>query len=576
MGESLSADMYAYIQANMSISSVASFDTYVKNGVSVDPDTSGFGESMRQTADPGFGCPNWNGTGIRYHQSALCAALVANGFLFGANGTTSPCNSASEAPLSYCKSIMTAFTTSFDNIISNSSICPSPTATATSYLQFFAQTTSYLSTSSTCTLGLSVDRSQCGFLTAAEDTAYCATTGGKDDLCCSSLLQPGLVGGGTVQATSSLVSTQTATNQGDSSSTTSSSNPALSLPTIIGTAGAVAFLMISTFICICCKKRRSKSHFELSEELNIQEINHTHSANSKIQQPSVVSGATMGMQVSIDKQSSGGVQSMRSGGFDDQTGIVGGFMNASASGTSAFKRPVSSGKDTHAVVYNYFANMPDELSVSLGDMIILKSQYDDGWGYGFNTRSLKEGFFPLGVLSGFGPVANGSTYTASIASLNDRPGSGGEFSRRTSSMVVPVSGATSGQRLQQKQHHQFYDSQQSQLQPPAELPMQKIEPKAVMGAPKLPPPVSNKVAKLRIVMYDFVPEMTDEVRLNVGDQVQLFQEFDDGWAIGKNMNSSREGILPLDCLMGCAIGEMSGVSRKHSNRVSSLYNDSDI
>ncbi|KAJ3340706.1 C-Jun-amino-terminal kinase-interacting protein 2 [Entophlyctis luteolus] len=562
------ADLYAYIQEDLSISSVASFDAYIKSGVSVDRNSYGFGQSMRLTADPGFGCPNWDGTGIRYHQSALCAAFVANGFLFGVNGTsTSPCNSNSSPPLSYCKSIMAAFTTSFSNIISNSSICPSPTTTATSYLQFFAQATSYLSTASTCTLGLSVDRSQCGFLTTAEDTKYCGTSTGKSDLCCSSLLQPSLVGGGIAQI--STTAAQTDANQSDSSSlsssTSSSSNP-LSLATIIGAAGTVVFLMLSTFVCIFCKKRRRSSHLEISEDndVNIQDINPIQSGNSKMQQSTVGgSGSPMAKQFSID-QSLAGLQKMRS---DKPIGTGSDYVSTST--YSSLKRPMSSGKDTHAAVYNYFANMPDELSVNLGDMVILKSQYDDGWGYGFNTRSLKEGFFPLGVLSGFGSVANGSTYTASIESLSGRQGSGGEFSRRVSSMVVPVA---SGLRLQQEIQPQ-QNFQQVQLKQSAPLPMQKIEPKS--GTATKVPPVSNKVPKLRLVTHEFTPEMTDEVQLNVGDQVQLFQEFDDGWASGRNMNSGREGILPLDCLMGYAIGEISGGNiRKHGNRVSSLYKKS--
>jgi hypothetical protein len=43
--------------------------------------------------------------------------------------------------------------------------------------------------------------------------------------------------------------------------------------------------------------------------------------------------------------------------------------------------------------------------------------------------------------------------------------------------------------------------------------------------------------------------MADELDLSPGDIVNVHKVFDDGWAVGVNMNTSNEGAFPVVCVM---------------------------
>lgn len=54
--------------------------------------------------------------------------------------------------------------------------------------------------------------------------------------------------------------------------------------------------------------------------------------------------------------------------------------------------------------------------------------------------------------------------------------------------------------------------------------------------------------------FPFFARRDDEIHLNRDDEVVLFQEFDDGWAFGKNCRTGASGKFPLMCLQtGCAM-----------------------
>jgi SH3 domain len=46
---------------------------------------------------------------------------------------------------------------------------------------------------------------------------------------------------------------------------------------------------------------------------------------------------------------------------------------------------------------DYDAGLDDEMSCSIGDIIIVKERFDDGWATGFNITSGEEGIFPLAI-----------------------------------------------------------------------------------------------------------------------------------------------------------------------------------
>lgn len=54
---------------------------------------------------------------------------------------------------------------------------------------------------------------------------------------------------------------------------------------------------------------------------------------------------------------------------------------------------------TKQVIFDYAGNHSDELSLTIGDQILVKKTYDDGWGFGFNNQTKEEGAFPLACVS---------------------------------------------------------------------------------------------------------------------------------------------------------------------------------
>jgi hypothetical protein len=82
------------------------------------------------------------------------------------------------------------------------------------------------------------------------------------------------------------------------------------------------------------------------------------------------------------------------------------------------------------------------------------------------------------------------------------------------------------------------------------------------------------------VIYDYVPNLFDEIHLYAGDQIEVKAKFDDGWAYGLNLTSKKEGSFPLACVESLSglKGDSSVASSpsKNSNsnirqRASSLY-----
>ncbi|KAG0211658.1 hypothetical protein B0O80DRAFT_14204 [Mortierella sp. GBAus27b] len=50
-------------------------------------------------------------------------------------------------------------------------------------------------------------------------------------------------------------------------------------------------------------------------------------------------------------------------------------------------------------------------------------------------------------------------------------------------------------------------------------------------------------------LYTYQASMADELDLSPGDLVNVLRVFDDGWAAGLNMNTAKEGVFPVVCVM---------------------------
>ncbi|PVU89278.1 hypothetical protein BB561_005454 [Smittium simulii] len=53
----------------------------------------------------------------------------------------------------------------------------------------------------------------------------------------------------------------------------------------------------------------------------------------------------------------------------------------------------------------------------------------------------------------------------------------------------------------------------------------------------------------RVVLHSFFAKREDEISLKPSERVQIQIVFDDGWAVGKNLNTGKEGSFPLMCVI---------------------------
>ncbi|KAI8618261.1 hypothetical protein BC830DRAFT_964559 [Chytriomyces sp. MP71] len=202
-------------------------------------------------------------------------------------------------------------------------------------------------------------------------------------------------------------------------------------------------------------------------------------------------------------------------------------------------------KDMYTAVYDYAPAQSDELEAFVGDKIIIKTEFDDGWAFGFNTRSRKEGHFPLDILDkyaqqnqAFGQNGGPSVYSKRASSMYG-PQGGQQSVYGTDSMYAP------GQQSMYGTASVYAPGQESMY-------------------------VDN--GKVHKVVYDFNPEQKDEAELRVGDSIQLKQEYDDGWGHGLNLTTGQTGLFPLDCLEGFENQEFDDQGQKKNKlRASSIY-----
>ncbi len=74
-----------------------------------------------------------------------------------------------------------------------------------------------------------------------------------------------------------------------------------------------------------------------------------------------------------------------------------------------------------------------------------------------------------------------------------------------------------------------------------------------------------------VVKFAYAPALLDELALNPGDYVTIFEIFDDGWAMGKNMNTKKEGIFPMASVAPANSTSPNMTKKSPEFRASSLY-----
>ncbi|KAI8622358.1 hypothetical protein BC830DRAFT_1089611 [Chytriomyces sp. MP71] len=190
--------------------------------------------------------------------------------------------------------------------------------------------------------------------------------------------------------------------------------------------------------------------------------------------------------------------------------------------------------ESDKVVNAFQPERPDEIVLSVGDSVIVNQSYDDGWGYGTNISTDKEGNFPLDCLASFAD----STPTAEAKQPKQRQSS-------------------------------IYDGHSYYTTPTNTNSVYTLPQSVPASVYSLNITKPNEGGRSDKVVYAFQPERSDEIALRVGDTVSIQQEYDDGWCCGKNISTGREGNFPLDCL--ASYKDPKDFSLKKKQRISSLY-----
>ncbi|KAI8612414.1 hypothetical protein BC830DRAFT_1083391 [Chytriomyces sp. MP71] len=186
-----------YIPDGLGITDIASFDEYMRHSIATAPSdaASNFGDIFRNPNV--FNCPGWNGDGLRYLQSSLCAYFAGMAFQYGP--PASWWSDAEEAgmcarfvkPVPLCRGTLRRFEESWVSVFADRRSCPVGENEAAQGLRgFITSVKDYLSANDNegdakCLVAESVaERNHCGFQTAAEGSRFCESADVEQEPCC--------------------------------------------------------------------------------------------------------------------------------------------------------------------------------------------------------------------------------------------------------------------------------------------------------------------------------------------------------------------------------------------------------
>ncbi|KAJ1555947.1 hypothetical protein HK405_010046 [Cladochytrium tenue] len=426
--------------------SVSSFDSYI---ASMADNTSTGIAAIQNT----YACPGFAGIGLRYHLTVLCGLFVDTAT------TNNGCNSAAGTVVTTCASSASAFLTSANAMFQNSSVCSqSPDSTSSGYRTVLVDTVSEFVTiignnAADCVLAVtgSAEATGCGYYDSAEALTFCQSN--PSSTCCAKVAGFSASSTGS-SSTTSATSTVTSQSASSSTSTTTTAVAAsdttatilgLAQPIFIGTvAGAVA-LLIAIVVGVAIAVGRSKNRKrELQQQQQQRSAGRTEFSGKPPGQftgEPPVNGAILAASGGaaaaaaaaagyygnapqdqwVAQQQQFGQPSFQDqqfqmqqlqmqqqqppmGGIPLPAGLTGGGFLGDPLGGGA--TPVS---ETMETVFNYVPNLSDEIYLYVGDPVVVKCKFDDGWGYGLNVTTKMEGSFPLACVAPYAASSPGGS-----------------------------------------------------------------------------------------------------------------------------------------------------------------------
>lgn len=360
---SLQASTQCYEYKNYSIipftgvQNAAEFDAYI----------------VSQSAFTFPNCAGWNkAKPFKYSRTFVCGWSIYYSTTLAS--ASQRCNQNGAPPTPICQA--SAQTALADVHAELQKLCPSQ--------QMYPQYTSFANSisNSNCLLGIGQDLPlKCGFANPSDATAYCQSN--ANALCCTS--------------PSNLVGVSPSAAPSTSTNTTTSTAP-LTAPLTTSTPSSINpnSDSIST--------DESSSSSSSATPSSTAEASSSPPGGSLPFSPFVIGAVALGLALVAVIGSVIYFRNKKKEVSDGAQDEYNGKPMMAASGATGLD---DSKADTMECVYEYKANLFDELSLEVGDEVAVINKYDDGWAIGRNLNTGKEGTFPLACLA---PLGSGSEY----------------------------------------------------------------------------------------------------------------------------------------------------------------------
>ncbi|KAI8853627.1 hypothetical protein BC829DRAFT_439750 [Chytridium lagenaria] len=380
------------------------------------------------------------GSGLRYHTTTYCGMFVWAG--------SARCNPQGVA-ITTCRSSADAFFQSANTLFAEPALAPKslqPNKPALAELQ------------------------TCGFYDASSAAAYCQAN--PLQFCCRSVPGFQAPSGVTSSAGPTAASTPVAAAN-SSSAATDQKIFGMSLPIFIGAVvGGTVVIAIVVGILLCTRRRSRRASVYNNAAKGGQNdgagVPDGMGANNGYYKEDDYGNGGYGQQQQQQQQNDyrsppppssalpqapGMGSPMMSGNEYGQSSMgdmgMGGAMagGAMAGGAMAGGPPTGvnvAGEDTMEAIFNYVPNLSDEVYLYVGDPVIVKCTFDDGWAYGYNVTTQQEGSFPIACVGppGTNPNVNRDTYAQDdqMGAPADPNRSSFNIRQRQSSMFGPPPG----------------------------------------------------------------------------------------------------------------------------------------
>ncbi|KAI9190715.1 uncharacterized protein BJ171DRAFT_606663 [Polychytrium aggregatum] len=370
-----------------------------------------------------YQCPTFNYHIVPYFTSVRCGLEVDRATQ--TTSTTIKCN-GNAAPAQICASSVKAMIAGINQAFAACPAWPdSSTNLRTQDMNEYQTLLGDVTDSPGCISAISYEQ-YCGYFYLTDAQAYCAQT--TTDPCCKAAnmggnnatsaaaaatsATPKISVAAATTSKPSAVSTSAATDSSSSSSSTS----LFSSPAVIGgIAGGGALLLGGIVAAVIVMRRRKANQQDSYDDYN---GGNSYDNRQTFAYGDANNAAPQTMYGGNDKSMYGGPQTMYDGpqtmyGGNDQSmyggpqTMYGGNDKSMYGGPQTMYDGPDAGQvsETMEVIYNYTANLSDEIQLNIGDTIIVKCKFDDGWAFGFNVSTSQEGSFPLACVD----VPNGGS-----------------------------------------------------------------------------------------------------------------------------------------------------------------------